>query len=608
MRKIFTLFALVTMTINANALQYYDTSSKLNYELDETAKTAIIVNHSSYAELVGPTIPQKIKYNNEDYSVIAIGDAAFKNCTSLEEIDNSFTLDYIGEEAFAGCSSLVVCALTAREIKKKAFVGCTSFNEDAAPYRVEIVGDSAFAGCSTLDIHWFFASNRETLNSVGANAFEGCGFNSTFTLQLGYYKVKQLHIGENAFKNCNGIKTIVISSNITFDGNVSPFDGMKDQLDEVRLSDSLTTISAKLFAGMSNTSITTVAAIGDGIGVALNKLQTIGDSAFAGCAALNNVSINNLFGSSLTTIGADAFNGCSAVTAFALPASLATIGDRAFAGMSNLAQITANMTTPPAINANVFDNCGTLSSIKLKVSDADYNTYKAANVWKELKVLRLSGLWSIYFGGHDINKATVKVLNAANDEELDETQIANGTTVKFEVTTENGYLCRTVPEPMQITEDAYINIDIYAVTYRQNYRLSGSGHGTIEFQKNGVDLPLDLINGYYYLVFEYGTQLQLTAVPAPGYRFVQWSNGLTQPQRTLTYTTVPTSIQDGNFRPSDYTYQHRLSDITALFEEDPATGVDNIAAEGKAVKRIVNGQMVIEKNGKLYNALGAEVR
>ena len=608
MKKIFTLFALAAMT--ALALQYYDTSSKLNYELDETAKTAIIVNHSSYATLVEPTIPQKIKYNNEDYSVIAIGDAAFKNCTSLETIDNSFTLDYIGEEAFAGCSSLVICALKVREIKKKAFVGCTSFYEDGVPDGTEIVGDSAFAGCSTIDIHWFFASNRETLNSVGANAFEGCGFNSTFTLQLGYYKVKQLHIGENAFKNCNGIKTIVISSNITFDGNVSPFDGMKDQLDEVRLSDSLTTISAKLFAGMSNTSITTVAAIGNGIGVALNELQTIGDSAFAGCAALNNVSINNLFGSSLTTIGADAFNGCSAVTAFALPASLATIGDRAFAGMSNLAQITANMTTPPAINANVFNNCGTLSSIKLKVSDADYNTYKAANVWKELKVLRLSGLWSIYFGGHDINKATVKVLNAANDEELDETQITNGTTVKFEVTTEDGYLCRTIPEPMQITEDAYINIDIYAVTYRQNYRLSGNGHGTIEFKKNGVDLPLDLINGYYYLVFEYGTQLQLTAVPAPGYRFVQWSNGLTQPQRPLTYTSGPSqsSISDQNFDPSNYTYRHKLSDITALFEEDPATGIDNIAAEGKAVKRIVNGQMVIEKNGKLYNALGAEVR
>jgi hypothetical protein len=34
--------------------------------------------------------------------------------------------------------------------------------------------------------------------------------------------------------------------------------------------------------------------------------------------------------------------------------------------------------------------------------------------------------------------------------------------------------------------------------------------------------------------------------------------------------------------------------------------VENVDASQKAVKRIVNGQLVIEKNGVLYNVLGAQ--
>jgi len=38
------------------------------------------------------------------------------------------------------------------------------------------------------------------------------------------------------------------------------------------------------------------------------------------------------------------------------------------------------------------------------------------------------------------------------------------------------------------------------------------------------------------------------------------------------------------------------------------TGIDNTAAEAKAVKSFRNGQLVIEKSGKTYNALGVEMK
>lgn len=46
--------------------------------------------------------------------------------------------------------------------------------------------------------------------------------------------------------------------------------------------------------------------------------------------------------------------------------------------------------------------------------------------------------------------------------------------------------------------------------------------------------------------------------------------------------------------------------IANAFFWDSLTPVQNVSVEGKAVKRIVNGQIMIEKNGVLYNVLGTQ--
>ena len=42
--------------------------------------------------------------------------------------------------------------------------------------------------------------------------------------------------------------------------------------------------------------------------------------------------------------------------------------------------------------------------------------------------------------------------------------------------------------------------------------------------------------------------------------------------------------------------------------ECEATAIDNTEVKATAIKRIVNGQLLIEKNGVMYNAQGAVVR
>ena len=48
--------------------------------------------------------------------------------------------------------------------------------------------------------------------------------------------------------------------------------------------------------------------------------------------------------------------------------------------------------------------------------------------------------------------------------------------------------------------------------------------------------------------------------------------------------------------------------LISVEEPGPGTAISNTAVEAKAVKRFVNGQLVIEKNGVLYNALGTQLR
>ena len=48
--------------------------------------------------------------------------------------------------------------------------------------------------------------------------------------------------------------------------------------------------------------------------------------------------------------------------------------------------------------------------------------------------------------------------------------------------------------------------------------------------------------------------------------------------------------------------------LYAIWEQGTTTALENIAVEGKAVKAIVNGQLIIIKNGVRYNAQGAVVK
>ena len=100
---------------------------------------------------------------------------------------------------------------------------------------------------------------------------------------------------------------------------------------------------------------------------------------------------------------------------------------------------------------------------------------------------------------------------------------------------------------------------------------------------------------------EYGVVLPTEPVDAPytlptpvkeGYKFVGWYDNAEGTGEA--YTVIPAGWS---------------GTLYAIWEaEGPATALDNIAIEGKVVKTIINGQLIIIKNGVQYNAQGQVIK
>ena len=83
-------------------------------------------------------------------------------------------------------------------------------------------------------------------------------------------------------------------------------------------------------------------------------------------------------------------------------------------------------------------------------------------------------------------------------------------------------------------------------------------------------------------------------LPTPvkeGYTFVGWYDNVEGTGEA--YTVIPAGWS---------------GTLYAIWKQSPATALENIAVEGKAVKAIINGQLIIINNGVQYNALGQVIR
>lgn len=150
-------------------------------------------------------IPTFISYGGNKYTVSAIGNYAFYGCEDLVSVILCDSIESIGRGAFASCTkltSVIFGKKVMESISNEAFKGCSKLTSIEA--NVEYIGDYAFLGCTSLKTCDF----TNSLTKIESNAFQSCE-------NLKYFIIPEnVVICRHPFEKCSNLETIVIKGDI----------------------------------------------------------------------------------------------------------------------------------------------------------------------------------------------------------------------------------------------------------------------------------------------------------------------------------------------------------------------------------------------------------
>lgn len=335
--------------------------NKIAYNIENTENKTLYVTYPATGQFSKVNyagkilIPSKIEYQNEEWSVIGIGEKAFAECHDLIDIELSDEITYISDYAFFNDYALaeVKGGNNISRIGNYAFSKCVNLKNYPFNNSNLAIGDYTFAYCENLSSFEVGAK----LEKIGEGGFYGC--DSLEQIDLNNYTGE---LGIECFSHSTGIKEIAFPKDIEKlpDGCFSYCTSLK----KLEFPEALKEIGNKCFLGCSGLEDIMIPA----------SISEIGEYAFSGCTNVclitnnnsdlkintgtfeNLLNLTDLFITGISDIPEYAFSGCANLVTLEISTEVNTIGNYAFAGCSDLTSIYSVSKIPPVITINSFDN------------------------------------------------------------------------------------------------------------------------------------------------------------------------------------------------------------------------------------------------------------
>ena len=280
----------------------------------------------------------------------SIGTYAFRKNTSLTTIIVPNTVTKIGSGAFSGCGSLVEITLpfvgdsikTSSDENKYSFgyiFGTSSYTGASSISQRYLGGDAGDGKFYIESPTYYIPSNLTKVTITGGyinyGAFYGCSMITTVNIPSDV-----TYIGRYAFYGCKNLSSLNSTTSGTFNipdnVNTIPIYAFYDcdGLTHLNLHDDLTRIDEHAFYACTNLEF---------VG-ACDNVNYIGYWAFYNCTKITKFNSNTvgemIIPSSCTYIGANAFYGMDKITDLYVGSTVEEIGNGAFAGFAALENLT----------------------------------------------------------------------------------------------------------------------------------------------------------------------------------------------------------------------------------------------------------------------------
>ena len=274
-----------------------------------------------------------------------IGQYAFRNCTTLKSVvlgENITKFSGSLGGMFLGCTSLTTVTIKSSDfttISSSAFKDCTSLTQINFPAGLTKIEKSAFENTTSLRSVDFSTVSNATGITIAQQAFMNSGLTSVNLGNIDSTGKSVVSLAMNVFKGCKNLTSVIIPDNFAKAANLSS--GIFSDCTSLTTVnwESQLPIPSGTFKGCTSLKNVT---INDGV-------TAIGQSAFMGCSSLESITLptgltllGRTSGNPSITDKSEVFSGCTSLKSIELPVGITWLGWDLFRNCENLTTVKFN--------------------------------------------------------------------------------------------------------------------------------------------------------------------------------------------------------------------------------------------------------------------------